>query len=294
MDRLIQRNRNMFIKLFGTLLVLVGAGLACGFPGIGPDPTPLPAPADLATTPPPTGSRLGGLEGIFVSLVTIDHSAQQRCNKLYRFFEDGLVLYANYDCFDKATGFKRWAELDRLLDRDNHNLLRGDYYTLDQRLFVRIVEHDFIHEVTYLRSLQGEYCNRKLVLQEPAVTGYSGLPSELTSPVLEYIQPEDTPTQEFQPEADCHVAGFRVTWRSYITLAGGHGRVQIQTDPGQPCTLRYTTPEGIEVNAPGAGTITADDQGICEWSWEVGEVRGEGTVTITIDEITQDFLIHIN
>jgi hypothetical protein len=294
MDPLIRRNSNMFIKLFSALLVLVGAGLACGLPGISPDPTPLPAPADLAIAPPPADSRLGGLEGIFVSVVSADHSEQQRCNKLYRFFEDGLVLYADYNCFEKATGFQRWAELDRLLDRDNPDRQRGDYYTQDQRLFVRIVEHDFIHEVTYLRSFQGEYCNRKMVLQEPAVTGYAGLPSELTSPVLEYIWPEDTPTREIQAEAGCHVASFRVTWRSYITLAGGRGRFQIQTDPGQLCTLRYTTPEGIEIKASGAGTITADDQGLCEWIWEVGEARGEGSITITIDEITQDFLIHIN
>jgi hypothetical protein len=48
------------------------------------------------------------------------------------------------------------------------------------------------------------------------------------------------------------------------------------------------------MKAPGAGTITADDQGLCEWIWEVGDARGEGLITITIDEITQDFLIHIN
>jgi hypothetical protein len=44
----------------------------------------------------------------------------------------------------------------------------------------------------------------------------------------------------------------------------------------------------------GTGTISADEQGVCAWIWEVGDVAGDGVVTVTIDEFEQAYLIVVN
>jgi hypothetical protein len=153
------------------------------------------------------------------------------------------------------------------------------------------VSHDPIHETTYLRLFQGEYCDQELLLQEPALLTYAGVPSDLTQPVLEYALLGGA-----RPEAaasPCHVAGFRFLWRPYITLAESEAVYRIQTDVGQPCSLRYTAPDGAVWPPAGPAEITADSEGVCVWRWPVGHVPGQGIVTIVIDEINQDFVINI-
>lgn len=273
---------------------------ACYSLGLLPTATPLPQPTELATTPPPPGSQPGGLEGIFRSLVSIDGEADSRCYKLFRFYPDGLALYAGLACFDRSPAGRNGPDLERWFERGNRQLARGDYFLLGERIWVRIVTYDAVHETVYLRSFQGEICEDEMVLQEPAQRYYTGVPSELTQPVLEYVRLSATaqlPAASAAPQGpsptSCHVAGFRILWRPSVTISGGQVEYRILTDPGETCTLRYTTPDGRLSQAPGTGAIAADAQGVCRWVWEVGDLKGRATVTVSIDEISQDFWIEL-
>ncbi|MFO7624609.1 MAG: hypothetical protein R6V73_09680 [Anaerolineales bacterium] len=274
------------------LIIAILPALACSRLGLFPTPTPLPLPADLATTPLPDGSQPGKLEATYVSAVSDDGFQDERCYKLFRFYPDGVVLYANFTCLDTPPSLESWSEIDRVFDRQNQNVLRGDYYLLGQRIWVRIVVHDAIHEITSLRSFQGEICDHKMVLQEPTKHYFTGVPSALMQPVLEFIPLQITSSHE-SLSADCHVAGFRLLFRPTVVLSGGRAEYQIQTDPGETCTLQYTAPDGGLTQAQGTGAVIADSQGICKWIWELGELEGDGLVTVTIDQITQDFSIDV-
>lgn len=292
-------------KLAFLMLVLLPVS-ACYRLGILPTPTPLPLPTELAKVSLPTGSQPGGLEAVFVSLVSADGGQDHQCHKLYRFYPDGLALYANFACSDAASVAESWPEIDSWFRRENRDIARGDYYTLGDRLWIRIVTYDPVSETTRLRSFQGEYCNDEMVLQEPAERYYTGVPAELTQPVLEYVRLEMTSqrhgtpaltgktlTPESRNGAACHVAGFEIIKRPSIVLAGGQAEYQIQTDAGESCALQYVDPGGALSQASGAGTITADSRGICRWVWELGDQKGNGTVTVRIDEIIQDFNIEV-
>ena len=273
------------------LFLLLLPGLACSLSGGQQGNTPLPLPTELAAAPLPDGSQPGGLAATFISVNSSAGAQDGRCHKLLRFYSDGLVLYSS-SCFSAgAPAASLESEVVRWFKRENPNIARGDYALLGQRLWLRIVSHDPIHETTYLRLFQGEYCDQELVLQEPALLTYAGVPSDVTQPVLEYALLGGA-----MPEAaasPCHVAGFRFLWRAYITLAESEAAYRIQTDVGQPCSLRYTAPDGTVWPAAGPAEITADSEGICAWRWPVGNVPGQGIVTIVIDEINQDFVINI-
>jgi hypothetical protein len=266
--------------------------LACTLFGVLPTATPLPLPTELATTPLPEGSQLGGLEATFVSAVSVDGMQDERCYKLYRFYPDGLVLYADFACLDATPSAENWSEINRWFHRENRDLPSGDYYSIDHRLWIRIVSYDSVHETAYLRSFQGEYCNDRMVLLEPAIDYYAGVPSDLTEPVLEYVRLQAGGV-EYTPSGACHLASFKVLFRPSVVLAGGGARYQIQTDPGETCSLQFTTPDGTISQAQGTGTITADANGICTWIWDVGTVEGQGTVRVTIGKISQDYRIEI-
>jgi hypothetical protein len=293
----------------GDLLLLIITFLpltACHRLGIWPTATPLPLPTELATTPLPQGSRPGGFEAVFRSLVSIDGEKDSRCYKMYRFYPDGLALYADLACFDRSPDPGGWLELDRWFNRENREVARGDYFLLGQQIWVRIVTYNSIYETTNLRSFQGQVCQDEMVLQEPAQTYYAGIPSELSQPVLEYVRLDITEPHRDTPalwgaspmpgdhsQESCHVARFEIVKRPSIVLSGNQAEYQIQTDPGETCTLRYTAPDGVPSQAQGTGAITADSQGICQWNWEVGDLEGTATVTISIDKITQDFQIEV-
>jgi hypothetical protein len=277
------------MALVGAVLSLI---LACSRPGIFPTATPLPLPTELARTPLPAEVQLGGLEAVFVSMVSVDGGGDERCYNLYRFYPDGLVLYASYVCFSAAPVEETWTEINRWFQRENRQIPSGDYYLDNNRLWIRIVSYDPVHETIDLRSFQGEYCNDRMVLQEPSVGYYAGVPSELTEPVVEYVQMQIGEVERI-PSPICHVAGYRVLFRPSVVLAGGGARYQIQTDPEEMCRLQFTDPDGIISKAEGTGTITADANGVCTWIWEVGAVEGYGTVRLTIDQIVQDYQIEI-
>ncbi len=259
--------------------------------------TPLPQPTELAITPLPENSQLGGLEGIFISTVSIAGAQPERCYKLYRFYRDGEVLYADMTCFDPSSNARSWAQIDAWFNRENSQILHGDYYKVAERIWIRVVGYDSIHEETYLRSFQGTYCNGQIVLQEPTNKTYSGVPSELTQPVLEYIQIQAPDSSNASPEGGesnlCNLSGFRFLFRPLVVVSGGEALFQVQTSPNETCTLQYTTPDGQLRQALGTGTITANQHGICEWKWEVGLEEGKATVNITIDHISQDLDLDI-
>ena len=259
--------------------------------------TPLPNPTELATTPLPENSQPGGIEGIFISTVSIPGAQPERCYKLYRFYQDGLVIYADFACFDPSSNARTWAEIDRWFNRENSQVLYGDYHKLAQHIWIRVVGYDSIFEETYLRSFQGAFCNGQMVLQEPTVKTYSGVPSELTQPVLEYIKLQESNSSKLSPEIDesnlCSLSGFRFIFRPLVVISGGEALFQVQTSPGETCSLQYTTPGGQRRQAQGAGTITADQGGLCEWKWEVGPEEGTASVNITVDQISQDLELEI-
>lgn len=281
------------------LFMLLFPILACSGPELIPTATPLPQPAELATTPLPEGGQPGGLEGVFISDGSVEGEQNSRCYKLYRFYADGLALYTDNTCFAAEVNNESWSEIEGWFQRDNPQVSSGDYYLQDHRLWIRIVTYDAIHETTHLRSFQGEYCSPKMVLQEPAVRDYSGIPSALTQPVLEYnlletAAPETDASGLPDPGGErCSVAGFKIISRPSIALANNRGSFEILTHRGEKCSLQYTDPAGVRIEAQGTGTITADARGICKWEWDLGSVKGNGTVTITIDEITQDFSLEI-
>jgi hypothetical protein len=287
--------------LFVILAFLQIAG--CYRLGVLPTATPLPLPTELATTPLPPGSQLGGLAAVFRSLASIDGEGDSRCYKLYRFYPEGLALYADLACFDRSPAAGDGSDLDRWFNRENREVARGDYFLLDQQIWVRIVTYNSIDETTRLRSFQGEFCQAEMVLQEPAQKYYAGIPSELTQPVLEYAGmgalahtpalSGASPNPGESGLEPCHVAGFRIIYRPSVALSGGQAEYQIQTDPGEICTLRYTAPDGTSSQARGTGAIIADSQGICRWLWDVGALEGFATVTVSIDEIRQDFQLEL-
>lgn len=264
--------------------------------------TPLPMPGELTTTPLPANSKAGGLEAVFVSRVSTAGSNESRCYKLYRFYPDGLALYSDFTCLDGGLRGENWPELDSWFKREDPNIDRGDYSLSASKIFVRIVSYNHVYETIELRNFQGEICQTKMVLQEPAVSGFSGIPSELTQPVLEFVQlapPElsdltsQLPAGESSEEPSCHTAGFVILKRQTIGIAGNQAEYQIQTDPGERCSLRYSTPDGSASPAPGTGTITADSQGVCRWVWDLGDLAGEAQVNVGIDEIWQDFSLEV-
>ncbi len=280
---------NLLILIVGSFLFVACYRLA-GYPSS----TPLPQPTELATTPLPQGAQPGGLEKIFVSQVSDGGGQGSRCYNLYRFYSDGLALYASYACFEKPPSNRRISEIESWFHRENQDLDRGDYYHLDNLIITRIVSYNDILETTSLRTFQGEICNEKMVLQEPLVRGYSGIPSDLTQPVVEFFGLD--PTSKSGEEAvdnSCHVAGFRLVFRPSVVLSGSQAEYQVQTDPGESCTLVYTTPDGSISQAPGTGSIIANNEGICSWLWDLGDIEGKGTVTISIDQIKQDFDIEV-
>ena len=263
-------------------------------------------PGDLTTTPLPASAKIGNLDAVFVSLVSVAGGQGSRCYKLYRFYPDGLALYSDFACFEGDLSANTWAEIDRWFNREEQAVSRGDYYLDASKIFVRIVSYHSIYETVDLRAFQGEICGPEMVLQEPAATHYTGIPSELTQPVLEFAQlgsPEqrqDSSGMTSRPVAventsdkACHVAGFKILRRPTTVIAGNQAEYQILTDPGEACLLRYTAPGGGSGQAPGSGTVIADGQGLCSWLWELGDLPGEAIVTVGIDEILQDFSLEV-
>lgn len=208
------------------------------------------------------------------------------CYAAFRFYADGLIISGNH-CPESKNDAPNGEKITQWLRRENIGVQRGDYFVQGDLLWLRVVDYDSVHKTPVLRAYRGEACGGKMVLQP-----WSSEPATMGMAVAEYSQVwgEGTPPTT---NARCHVAGFKFVWQTGIGLTGHEGKYTIQTDPGETCTLTYTTPDGIS-GSEGTGTITADEQGICEWLWPLGNVAGNGVVTVTIDSISQAFTIAVN
>jgi hypothetical protein len=257
-------------------------------------------PAELNAEPLPPDSVSGGMDEIFISKVSSAGQQPERCYKLFRFYPDGLVLYSQGNCFEKPPESKDLTAIQRWLNRENPKLWRGDYSLQENRIFLRVTVHDYVREVTSLRYFQGSICEGQMVLQEPAVLTYAGLPSELNQPVLEYLtlsgssdQNQSENNRKNRRETACSYIGFEIIRRPSIGFINRQALLEIQTNPRQTCTLTYTNPAGEILLSPAEGTIRADAQGLCRWLFETGNISGNGTLTVQIGEITQSLQIEI-
>ncbi len=270
------------------LTTLLGACVAP--PVLIRQPTPLPMPTELALTPLPTAASPGSLDSLFASLDSTAGAGVERCYKLFRFYPDGLVVYSDFSCLEKPPGIETWQDIYAWFNRENESLARGDYFIAADRIWIRIVQFDPVSERIALRVFQGQICNNDIVLQEPAVSRYSGIPSPITQPVLEYANARPLAARTGQT---CQITRFTVLNRPSVALKNYDIEFAVQTRPFESCNLEYTPPASQSTIDPITKMATADDQGVCRWRWAAGDQPGNAIITITIGAITQSFAIEI-
>lgn len=261
-------------------------------------------PAELNADPLPEDSTIGGLEGVFISRNSEAGKQPERCHKLFRFDPDGIVQYANFYCFQNPPTQDDVPALQHWFNRNDPTIWRGDYSVNQNRLFLRITGYDPIHEITFLRYFRGSFCGEQMVLQEPAVRGYAGLPSPLNQPVQEFLALSSItgnindlslpPASKKGRNEECQWIGFRFNFRPTVTTRDGQSRLEIQTNPNQTCILTYISPAGITLLTANEGTIHADNEGICRWLFDIGSEVGTGTLIVQIGDITQSLSIEIH
>lgn len=133
-------------------------------------------------------------------------------------------------------------------------------------------------------------------------------PSEFTSTLLPtntvFSSPTDTalPTANSSPTATTRptatpspIHGFVMVEYSKSAYVGGGAYATIQTVPGVSCSIKYYTPASTLSVAQGLEPQTADKDGICSWSWNIGSRTkpGTGRIIITANGTTQQFPIEI-
>lgn len=283
-------------------LVLIGA-LTIGCVSLLSKATPLPMPTDLNAAPLPEDSTIGGLDGVFISRNSEAGYQGSSCYQMFRFYPDGLVLFAYRACVDKPPTQDDTPDIHGWFNRENPDMWRGDYSVNQNRLFLRITGYDPIHEITFLRYFRGSFCGEQMVLQEPAVRFYSGVASPLTQPVQEFLALSSVTSsiadQSLPPASkkgrneECQFIGFRFISRPTTTTKNGQSRLEIQTNPNQTCILTYISPAGITLLTANEGTIHADNEGICRWLFDIGSEAGTGTLIVQIGDITQSLSIDI-
>lgn len=114
-------------------------------------------------------------------------------------------------------------------------------------------------------------------------------PTDTSVPI---IQPTQPPVVDTQPPP---APAFTLINLTSPINAGQTASASIQTTPGANCFISYHTPSGTDSTAAGLGAITADGNGICSWSWEIGGNTNSGTgrVTISAGGDVQTFPIEI-
>jgi hypothetical protein len=260
-------------------VVLVGALAA----GCTDDDVAFPTPDELGADPLPEGAEVGGWDAEFASLVTREEG-DTVCRAYLRFEPDGTVTYSQTACDQPGS------ELD-WLDPAESEVDRGDYAVDGDLVTARVVIYDFVTESFSVRELRGERCLDRLVVQVPDATGYLGVPSPLTEPVLTYEQLSGPDLPDSEP--GCNVASFEMVSRSVVALAGNRTTLEVRTDAGVACSLVFDGPDGYRWPGSGEATVVADDDGRCQWDLPVGPTPGPATSTVSVDEITQSFGIDI-
>jgi hypothetical protein len=71
--------------------------------------------------------------------------------------------------------------------------------------------------------------------------------------------------------------------------------IKIKTLPGYECHIVYKTTIDYVSIAQGLDPVTADQDGHCSWTWEIGPNTdpGENTITITVGNTSKNFTIVI-
>jgi hypothetical protein len=71
--------------------------------------------------------------------------------------------------------------------------------------------------------------------------------------------------------------------------------VSVEAQPGTNCGITYVAPTGETNEAEGLGDTMANENGMCTWTWRIGEVKqkGAGRVIISIGGISETHFIEI-
>jgi hypothetical protein len=126
----------------------------------------------------------------------------------------------------------------------------------------------------------------------------------LLPPDTVYLSPTETslptatsyPTGTTPPTAtQSPIHGFVMVDYSHSVSVGGGAHATIQTAPTASCTIKYYTPAGSLSVAQGLEPQSADQGGICSWTWNIGSRTkpGTGRIIITANGVTQQFPIEI-
>lgn len=259
--------------------MMVGATtLACAL-----TQAPPPLPTQLAPTPFPPGSAVGGLTAAYRSWASAPSVDGPACQVVWRFEADGRALFAPAVCDEPWDTTATW------LNRDNPRMAHGDYAVQGSVIWVRLAQVNPINETVTVRYFTGQVCADGLTLSEPAVRRYSGLPSPTTQPVLTFGR-LDAPTPL---PVTCTVIPFEMDKRPTITLTDAAITWSVRTHPGEICTLTYTDPSGLTSNTPGTGPVVASANGLCSWTWPVGPHAGDALVTIHVGALTHTFGLEV-
>jgi hypothetical protein len=148
-----------------------------------------------------------------------------------------------------------------------------------------------------------------------SITVLPATPIDTPSPSIEItvtLLPADTvfssPTETALPSATSSLTGttpptatqspiygFVMVDYSHSVSVGGGAHATIQTAPTASCTIKYYTPAGSLSVAQGLEPQSADQGGICSWTWNIGSRTkpGTGRIIITANGVTQQFPIEI-
>lgn len=105
-----------------------------------------------------------------------------------------------------------------------------------------------------------------------------------------------TPVQTETPTAlETPANGFEIIALPTAVHRGGDATVTVRTQPRSACELGFVLPSGQPSAAGGLGPRTADDEGICSWTWTIahGTNTGQGYATIIAGGTSERHMIEI-
>jgi len=97
---------------------------------------------------------------------------------------------------------------------------------------------------------------------------------------------EDSPATPVQTEtptsSETPATGFEIIALPTVVYRGGDATVTVRTQPRSACELGFILPSGEPSAAGGLGPRTADEEGICSWTWTIASNTGTGAGYATI------------
>jgi hypothetical protein len=148
---------------------------------------------------------------------------------------------------------------------------------------------------TFLLSSLLDYPITRLNLTETAIANTLVLvttsETQEAGEILTTATKTNTPTATFTPSitptftvtATQTPSGFVLISISEIAYRGGTADAEIKTQPGTACALGYILPTGKLSDAAGTGPDTADENGICSWTWTISRFTTPGWGNIYIE-----------